>query len=348
VTAGASGDPSIERRPAPGGVTPAEPSGVTVVVPSWNTADTTIECLRSLVAQRPPVEAILVDNASEDGTTERVRAELPGVTVLAHRRNRGFAAACNSGLRAAHGRAILFLNSDTTLLPDAIARMLAALEAEPGVGILGPRLRGRDGEVQPSVRTDPSPGALLHQHTALRGLRFLGAREARYKMRAFGLDRRADVEVVMGAALLARREALEAAGAFDEGYFMYFEEADLCRRVRRAGWRVVFDPSSEIVHLGRESARRAGAAAEAAYLRSLLRYVRRREGAGRGALFAALFLPAWALRRLGLVLRDAAGTVLGAAAGRGDVAARRAEAAVRGVDLLTRRLFHVVAGASGR
>jgi GT2 family glycosyltransferase len=316
-------------------------------VPSWNTADATLRCLDSLAASVTPLETILVDNASEDDTVGRARASHPDVAVIVHRSNRGYAAACNAGLRAVRGRAILFLNSDTTLAPEAPGRLLAALEAEPGVGVLGPRLRGRDGALQPSVRKDPSPRALLHQHTALRGLRFLRGHEARYKMRSFGHDERADVEVVMGSALLARREALEEAGPFDEGYFMYFEEADLCRRVRAAGWRVVFDPSAEVTHLGGESARHAGAFLEAAYARSLLRYVRRWEGRLRGVFFAALFVPAWALRRLLGTLRDGALALLGSATGRPDVAARRARDAGHGLDLLTRRLFHVVDGAFG-
>ena len=255
----------------------SRPPAVTVVVPSYGTRDATLACLESLGRQEPTVtfETLVVDNASPDDTVDRVRRTFPDVRLLALDRNRGFAAACNRGWRESRGRAILFLNSDTVLGPTSLRDLLAALDAEADVAVVGPRLTGRTGALQPSCRSDPTPAALLHQHTVLRHLRLLGAAERRYKMRDFAFDRRADVPVVMGAALLVRREALEAVGAFDEGYFMYFEEADLCRRLRKAGWRVVFDPSATIAHAGGESSRRAGAAIEAAYVRSLLRYVRR-------------------------------------------------------------------------
>ena len=321
---------------------------VTVVIPSWNTAAATLECLRSLESERPEpsFEVVLVDNASPDGTADRVRREHPEVTVVEHARNRGFAAACNAGWRVSRGRLVLFLNSDTTLGPGALANLVAAMDAESDVGLLGPRLTGRSGALQPSVRSDPTPGALLHQHTILRHARFLAGCESRYKMRSFGFDRRSDVPVLMGAALLARREAIEAAGPFDEGYFMYFEEADLCRRVRASGWRVVFDPAPTIRHSGGESRRRAGAEIEVAYVRSLLRYVARWEGDHRGRLFAALFLPAWWLRRMDRALRDAIGLVFATATGRAEAALRCERSLVQGLDLLTRRLFEVVRGAT--
>jgi GT2 family glycosyltransferase len=313
---------------------------VTVVVPSWNTAVATGNCLRSLRdVPDVRVETILVDNASADHTVELVRQGFPEVRVVVHDRNRGFAAACNAGWFRARGRFVLFLNSDVIVPPGALHALLEAGESEPRVGLIGPRLRGRTGEHQPSTRTDPTPGALFHQHTIVRHLRLLRACESRYKMRSFDASTRTDVPVLMGAALLARREALEEVGAFDEGYFMYFEEADLCRRMRARGWRVVFDPSPEMVHAGGASSRVAGAAAEVHYVRSLRRYLRRWSGPVRGRILAALFLPAYLLRRLERLLGDAAGAVIAVARGRTDEADRRSLSFRVGFEILSRRIF---------
>lgn len=321
---------------------------VTVVIPSWNTAEATLGCLGSLAAAADPgVEVIVVDNASGDGTVDRVRERHPEVRVVVHERNRGFAAACNAGWRVARGRFVLFLNSDTVIPPGALRDLVAAAEVEPRVGLIGPRLLGRSGGVQPSTRTDPTPAALFHQHTVLRHLRLLGAHESRYKMRGFDASRRTDVPVLMGAALLARREALEEVGEFDEGYFMYFEEADLCRRMRAAGWRVVFDPAAELTHTGGQSSRVAGAAAEVHYVRSLRRYLRRWAGPTRGRLLAVLFLPAYVLRRLERLLGDAVGAGLAMIRGRPDEADRRARSFSVGFEILTRRLFDVAGGGRG-
>jgi GT2 family glycosyltransferase len=318
---------------------------LSVVIPSWNTADDTLRCLDSLPDGGPGLEVILVDNASTDDTVDRVGRAHPDVRVIVMERNAGYAAACNRGCEAARGRMLLFLNSDTILNPETLDAMVAALESESDVGCVGPRLVGRTGALQPSTRTDPAPGALLNQHTILRHLRILGACEKHYKMRDFDFDRRTDVDVVMGAAMLLRRDAMDAAGPFDERYFMYFEEADLCRRVREAGWRVVFDPSAELTHTGGVSSRRAGADLEVAYVRSLLGYVKRWTGPVRGTLFAALFLPTYLVRRVELLCRDVTGFVLCVLAGRDEEADRRARSVEQGLDLLTRRLFEVVSGA---
>jgi len=324
------------------------PIDLSVVIPSYGTAAATLACLDSLEARRsePTAEVLVIDNASPDDSAARIRERHPGVRLIEQPRNLGFAAACNRGWRESRGRAVLFLNSDTILAPDTLGDLLRALDAERDVGAVGPRLTGRDGRLQPSCRRDPSPGALLNQHTVVRHLRLFRRHERRYKMRDFAFDRRADVDVVMGAALLVRREALEAVGALDEGFFMYFEEADLCRRLRDAGHRVVFDPSATLTHTGGESSRRAGAAIEAEYVRSLLRYVRRRAGPI-GRLFPALFLPTWLVRRFELLAQDVLGGAVATLIGREAEADRRWRGAVMGFELVTRRLFEVISGAFG-
>ena len=167
---------------------------------------------------------------------------------------------------------VLLLNPDTEVDPDAIATLVAVAAGDPGVAVVGPRLRYGDGAVQPSRFRFPTPWTLLCESTPL-GWRWPTNPIARRYHMADVPDAAAhDVDWLNGAALLCRAEALRAAGGFDEGFFLYSEETDLCRRLRDAGWRVRFEPSAEVVHHEGRSSDQAPAARHVHFQRSRLRY----------------------------------------------------------------------------
>jgi len=180
----------------------------------------------------------VLDNASEDGSAAAVRERYPDVRLIEQRHRAGFGANHNTVIRATTGRYVFVLNEDTTSDDWGFERMVAHLDANPRVAALGPRLVYPDGRVQSSAWRFPSPA------TAALGLLTLG----RAGILQSGGGETRDVDWAMAAALLVRREALDEVGPFDERFFIYSEETDLCRRLRNAGWRTQFFPSVTVVH----------------------------------------------------------------------------------------------------
>jgi GT2 family glycosyltransferase len=230
---------------------------VSIIIVNWNTRDLLRTCLSSLLqnAGCARCEFIVVDNASRDGSTEMVAREFPGAWLFANTRNVGFAAANNQGLGHASGRYLLLLNSDTIVLPGAIEEMMRYMDAHPRVGALGPRLLNEDRSVQLSVYPFP--------HLVRDALVFLEVKSWPLlgNMAQWYGDRRnarlnaqtGEVDWVMGACLMLRREALDQVGLLDDGYFFGTEEIDLCYRLRQRGWSVAFLATAAIVHLGGQS-----------------------------------------------------------------------------------------------
>ncbi len=234
-----------------------ESPAVSVVIVSFNTCDLLRECLLTLAAEAGGVryEAIVVDNASRDGSADRVAAEFPEAQLIRSPVNLGFAAANNRGFAIAQGRYIVLLNSDAFLQPGALPQAVAYMDANPRIGLGGACLVGRDGSWQPSARLFPSP---LNDTLTITGL------SARFpKNRFFGrIDRTwadpnepAAVDWVPGAFSIIRRTVLEQVGHFDEAFFLYYEEVDLCRRIKAAGYTIQYWPDVVVVHLGGESSK---------------------------------------------------------------------------------------------
>jgi N-acetylglucosaminyl-diphospho-decaprenol L-rhamnosyltransferase len=264
-----------------------------VVVVSYNTRDDLVACLRSLSLVTCPVEVVVVDNASRDGSAAAARGERPDAKVLENRTNEGFGRACNQGWRASSAPLVLFLNSDAEVTAGAVEALCAVLEARPEVGIVGPRTVGEDGRVQLSTGPALEPLAEWKQRRLVRGLRQRRP-EALAEAEAIAAHEHEPVWV-SGSCLLARRQALEAVQGFDDRFFLYEEDVDLCVRARAAGWRLVFTPAATVRHrLGRSMARSEGRA-ELEYHRSHLLYYRKHNG-----------LLATALLRLLLAARGAA------------------------------------------
>ncbi|CAA9587831.1 MAG: Glycosyl transferase, family 2 [uncultured Thermomicrobiales bacterium] len=256
---------------------------LSVIIVSRDTRALTLGCLaavgRSLAGAGVTWEGILVDNASGDGTVAAVRAAYPAVRVIEAGGNRGFAVGNNLGLREARGRALLLLNPDTEALDDAIPRLLAALHADPALGAVGPALRYPDGTPQEARRRFPTRLTPFVESTVIQGYWRRNRILDRYYLADRPTDRPQDVDWLYGACLLIRREALAASGGFDEGFFMYSEELDLCARIRARGWRIGYDPGAVVVHHEGASSGQAVPRRQINFNTSKVRFYRRRYGA---------------------------------------------------------------------
>jgi len=255
---------------------------VSAVIVSFNTCPELLRCLGSLRGVRLPIEIVVVDNGSADDSVERVRREHQEVRVLENRENLGFAAANNRGIAQATSPAVLILNSDAEVRPGAVEAMVEILDARPEVGVVGPRTLNPDGTAQLSFGPSLTPIAEWLQRRRVRAV-------ARRRPRALRrLDHECQHELqpswVSGSCMLARREALSAVGGFDEGFFLYEEDVDLCLRIRQAGWRVLYTPRAEVIHhLGRSAAREPWRV-RLEYHKSHLRYYAKHNGARQLAL----------------------------------------------------------------
>ena len=246
---------------------------LSIIIVSYNTRAHLRRCLRALPAGASGVqwEAIVVDNASSDGSPVVVAREFPDTTLIVNSDNVGFARACNRGARAARGESILFLNSDAEARPASLAALVGCLREQRRAGAVGPQLRHPDGGRPRSCFRFPS---LTRPHLNFGFLRRLvGERfSLTYPVDDPRLGQGGPVDWLSGACLLVRRDALDAVGPFDERYFMYFEDTDLCRRLWKAGWEVVFWPGVEVVHVGGVSARGHGPRLSVELQRSRLIY----------------------------------------------------------------------------
>jgi N-acetylglucosaminyl-diphospho-decaprenol L-rhamnosyltransferase len=209
---------------------------VSVSLISANSREDLLACLESL--RGVEAEVVVLDNASEDGSAAAVRRRFPAVRVIEQGFRAGFGANNNTVVRATSGRYVFFLNADTSSDDWGLGRMVAHLDANPRVAALGPRLVYPEGRQQPSAWRFPTPGVAA---CALVTLGRFGV------VQSTGSVTR-DVDWATGAALLVRREALDEVGGFDEAFFMYSEETDLCLRLRRAGWGIHYFPGVTIVH----------------------------------------------------------------------------------------------------
>ena len=206
-----------------------------------------------------------------------VREAFPQVRLIANPDNRGFPAANNQGIEVSRGRYVLLLNPDTEVVGDALVTMVAFADAHTDVGVVGPQLLNPDGSVQSSRRRFPTLATAFFESTWLQPYA-----SRRLLERYYVLDRPDDevqeVDWVTGAALMARREAIEQVGPLDEGFFMYSEELDWCRRFKEAGWRVVYLPTAHIIHHVGKSSEQVLPARHIHFQTSKVRYFRKYHG----------------------------------------------------------------------
>jgi N-acetylglucosaminyl-diphospho-decaprenol L-rhamnosyltransferase len=225
-----------------------EPS-LDIIIVTYRSRDLLRECLTS-IRRHPahvPTTIYVVDNDSRDGTIDLVRHELPEVILEAADANLGFSKANNLAIRRGHARYVLVLNPDTRLQENVFDRLIALMEAHSEVGICGCRLEREDGTFDHAAkRSFPTPlGALAH-FTGVGRIPAAPKRLAQYRAPEIDVG---PVDAVNGAFMLIRRKALEDVGLFDEGYWMYMEDLDLCYRFAEAGWVVWYEPSVTVVHV---------------------------------------------------------------------------------------------------
>jgi GT2 family glycosyltransferase len=266
---------------------------VTVVVVTWNALPWLEQCLESVRGR----DVVVVDHGSTDGTLDLVRDRFPEVRVI-EQENKGMGGGNNAGMRAARGRYSFLLNSDAWVEGDGLDALVAFADAHPEAAVVGPKLLNTDGTLQRSARGEPTLWRLATEYLFIRKLaphtRLLNP----LYRGDFAHDRAEEVDWLFGAALLVRREAADAVGLFDEDFFMFSEEVDWMTRFRRAGWKVLFFPGAEVVHVGGAS---HGGRLYVENLRGHLRFLAKHRGLAQAERARKLLL--WSLRLRSLVLR---------------------------------------------
>lgn len=274
---------------------------LSVIIVSYNTAQLIDEMMHALLAsaRRGRPQVIVVDNASTDGSAQVFKTRYPWVELIESPHNIGFGRANNLALPRVRGRYVLLLNTDAFVAPDTLDKTLTYMECHPDCGVLGVRLVGRDGELQPSCRYFPTPWNTFLTRTGLH--RWLPHGRLVDDMDwDHGSVRECDW--VPGCYYLVRREVIDRVGLFDPRYFLYCEEVDHCRAVKSAGWKVLYFPHTQVVHIGGESAKTEGGLSSSGRQLSALQsesemlYVRKHHGLPGLLLHAVLEFTATALQ----------------------------------------------------
>lgn len=267
---------------------------VTVIVVTFNALPWLEQCLDSVAAY----DLVVVDHGSTDDTLNVVRARRPDARII-EQENKGMGGGNNAGMRVASGRYFFLLNSDAWLLGDGLERLVAHADAHPDAAVVGPRLRNQDGTLQRSVRGEPTLWRLATEYLFIRKLAPRTRLLNPLYVGGFEHDEEIEADWLYGPALLVRRAAVDAVGMFDEAFFMFSEEVDWLTRFRRAGWKVLFFPGAEVVHVGGAS---HGGRMYAENLRGHLRFLSKHRGPRYAERARRLLL--WSLRLRALVLRS--------------------------------------------
>lgn len=281
---------------------------LSIIIVSWNVWDLLRSCLESIDRScldrdadsgqtcrfGPPdtphtLEVIVVDNDSSDATRDFVPSRFPWVHFIPHHTNIGFTGGNNLGYSASRGEYVYFLNPDTQLVGESLLQLFASIRGEPTVGMVGPRLQYGDGMAQNNRRRFPTRLTGFFESTWLAQMWSGNPWAVRMHMLDWPDDMQHDVDWLVGAAMLARRDALEdslknprakletynSRGPFDEGFFMYSEELDLCKRIKQAGWRIVYTPQPLVMHYEGRSSSQVVASRHIYFNSSKVRYYRK-------------------------------------------------------------------------
>jgi GT2 family glycosyltransferase len=278
---------------------------LSVIILNWNTWGETRDCLNSIYGQERlhAIEVVVADNASEDGSRENVQANYPQACLVTHSTNLGFCAGNNRAVPATSGRYVLFLNSDTVVTEGALDALIDFADANPDAGIVGPKLLNLDGSLQYSCRRFPNLGAGFFRNTPLGRLFPKNRYTQDYLMSDWDHASVRDVDWVSGAALMIRREALNQTQGFDEGFYMYCEDVDLCYRAHELGWRVVYYPDAVIYHIIGRSTDKVPTRMTYAFHRSMYRFYKKHYARSTSLLVRPLIIPGLVLRSAGQITR---------------------------------------------
>lgn len=237
---------------------------ISVVIVTWNVKDLLRDLLESLerMSRQVAYEVFVVDNNSSDGSADMVRTAFPAVHLIALSENKGFAGGNNEALHRVSGRYVLFLNPDTRLTDDAIRKMYDFMEMHPEAAGLGCRLVYPDGSLQMSCRHFPSVLTDFFESVYLDHIFPGSPLFNRYRMGMWKHDTVREVDQPYGACLLFKKDVLDKVGLMDERFFMYYDEVDLCYRVKKTGGRIFFSPDITIIHYANQSSNQAQDACE--------------------------------------------------------------------------------------
>ena len=230
---------------------------VSAIVVSFNVRDLVLDTLRAFYAcSDVPAEAVVVDNASTDGSADAVAAEFPEAKVIRLPSNVGFGRANNAGLQQAEGRFVLLLNPDVTVMPGCVGRMADFMLVRPDAGAVGPRLQRPDGSMDLAARRGfPTPRTAFYRFSGLSRIFPSSQRFNRYNMGHLPPSEVHEMDAGTAACLMVRRAAVDRVGFFDPDYFMYGEDIDLCYRLKSGGWKIFYLPTAKAVHLKGASTR---------------------------------------------------------------------------------------------
>jgi GT2 family glycosyltransferase len=290
--AGALDAPTVHGAPAP---------DLSVIIVSWNVRallERAIDCVYATVRQCS-FELIVVDNNSDDGSVAMLRERFPTLTLVANAENVGFGRANNQGAALARGRYLLLLNPDAFVHAGTVDRMLQFMDEHPDAGAAGCLLRYPDGALQRSVTSFPTVATELWTTLGLDRALPNHPQFGRYKLTYWAMDDLRAVDSLMGACLMLRRELIDRIGLFDEQFFMYSEEVDLCYRIQRAGSRNYFLPDVEATHIWGGSSRLVPQATFLRLFRSRVQFFRKHYGPGVTTLYKAVLVLAALMRVLG-------------------------------------------------
>ena len=268
---------------------------ISIIIVSWNIAQLLENCLRSILANPPlsSLEIWVVDNASTDGSPRMVREKFPQVHLIENHENVGFARANNQALQQSTGQYHLLLNPDTLVCAGALQALADFLDKHPETGAAGPRILNPDSSLQISSHPRPTLTRelwhLFHLDAVLP--------YAAYPKAKWQTNQPQEVDILMGACLLVRKDVLDQVGILDEGYFIYSEEVDLCYRIQRAGWSLYWVPQAEVVHFGGQSTQQVPTEMFLNLYHSKIKYFRKHHGWSAAQIYK-LILRLAALSRL--------------------------------------------------
>ena len=251
---------------------------LSITIVNWNTKDLLRHCLRSVYDQANGIsfEVFVVDNASSDGSSKMVREIFPRVMLLQNTENLGFAKANNQAIRRSRGRYVLLLNPDTLVLQGALAKMVRFLDSHPQIGALGCKILAADGEVDfRGARRFPTLLSEFFDQTGLSTAFPNSTLFGGHLMSYWDHQDSKEVDLLIGACMMVRREVIQEIGLMDEDFYMYADDVEWCYRIKKAGWKIFYYADAAIVHLGGQSSKSVKIEVGVEGLRSMNRFFRK-------------------------------------------------------------------------
>ena len=254
---------------------------LSVIIVNWNAKSLLEQSLKSVyscITESFPLEVFVVDNGSSDGSPGMVKEKFPAVKLIENRENLGFARANNQAIGKSSGKYVLLLNSDVIILNKALEKTITFLENHPDAGAVGCKLLNQDGTLQHSCYNFGSLTRSVISSLGLDRTIFRNISKFQSLLKNWSHDKVREVDYVRGAFLMLRKKSIEDVGLLDERFFMYAEEADVCYRLKKAGWKVYFFPGAEVIHLRGRSSNSMGLRAQSQRLLSRILFFRKWHG----------------------------------------------------------------------